>query len=416
MGVFSKQLMSILIAAAFVTGHAGFADFSNTADTTGDVKAKTSDKYILIQDAKFTLTDIPYHDEQSDLVEAKAIEMAIGQAQAPQTYTLADLELDPVISRKFFTVKAGAQFEVQRVILENDGKRYVRVLFNGRVGMTIALDELESVEYLAEGVQFAAKGKRRGGRSAAGTITSRAGWRIHPINKRFQCHPGMDIAYPIGYPLRASSTGKIVIAGWWKGGYGKYIRIDNMDGTHTSYAHLNAVNVKLEDWVTEGQLIGETGNTTGGRNSSTGPHLHLEDTRDDSPSLVCATLRDEKFGAAGLGKGQSLRPPEEIQSILDGTYAIKKAVLNHINKMFQAVGLTPPPKSAVKMQPTSALPPAAKVAFKTVENPLRPPADLVQKKAEQQSKKAPARVAKKKIATAKSKSVAAPQSSNFHIN
>ncbi|MBR2168855.1 MAG: peptidoglycan DD-metalloendopeptidase family protein, partial [Alistipes sp.] len=55
-------------------------------------------------------------------------------------------------------------------------------------------------------------------------------------------------------------------------GYGNLVVIRHDNGLETYYAHLSEINVKPNQWVTAGQVIGKGGNT--GR--STGSHLHNE--------------------------------------------------------------------------------------------------------------------------------------------
>ena len=69
----------------------------------------------------------------------------------------------------------------------------------------------------------------------------------------------------------ASSSGKVVRAGWGSG-YGYVVYIDHPDGRQTRYGHLSKVLVKVGDTVSQGKKIALSGNT--GR--STGPHLHFE--------------------------------------------------------------------------------------------------------------------------------------------
>jgi murein DD-endopeptidase MepM/ murein hydrolase activator NlpD len=55
-------------------------------------------------------------------------------------------------------------------------------------------------------------------------------------------------------------------------GYGHTVVIDHGDGRQTRYAHLSEPLVQAGESVTEGQVVGKSGNS--GR--STGPHLHFE--------------------------------------------------------------------------------------------------------------------------------------------
>ena len=84
----------------------------------------------------------------------------------------------------------------------------------------------------------------------------------------------IDIGTPVGTTLHAAASGVVIIArsSGWNGGYGSYIVISHYNGTQTVYGHLSHVFVNAGDTVTQGQVIGLTGNT----GHSTGPHLHFE--------------------------------------------------------------------------------------------------------------------------------------------
>ena len=104
-------------------------------------------------------------------------------------------------------------------------------------------------------------------------LSSRYGFRIHPIIGYNQMHQGTDFAAPIGTPVMASGAGTVEYAGW-KGGYGKFISIRHSPVYQTNYAHLQdyAKGMRRGTKVQQGQVIGYLGST----GSSTGPHLHYE--------------------------------------------------------------------------------------------------------------------------------------------
>jgi murein DD-endopeptidase MepM/ murein hydrolase activator NlpD len=58
----------------------------------------------------------------------------------------------------------------------------------------------------------------------------------------------------------------------WSGGYGKTVDLDHGNGISSRYAHLSSIDVRADQLVKSGQVIGKVGST--GR--STGPHLHYE--------------------------------------------------------------------------------------------------------------------------------------------
>src|SRR6185312_8748055 len=84
-------------------------------------------------------------------------------------------------------------------------------------------------------------------------------------------HKGIDIAAPVGTPIRAPLAGEVVASGP-ASGFGLWVRVRHDDGTVTTYGHVNRTLVHVGEHVTAGQEIAEVGN----RGDSTGPHLHVE--------------------------------------------------------------------------------------------------------------------------------------------
>jgi murein DD-endopeptidase MepM/ murein hydrolase activator NlpD len=101
-------------------------------------------------------------------------------------------------------------------------------------------------------------------------VTSRYGWRTHPITGESAFHSGIDLGAPKGTPVLATKDGVVDFAGR-SGGYGNLIELSH-DSFGTRYAHLDQIFVKNGQRVKKGQQIGTVGST--GR--STGPHLHFE--------------------------------------------------------------------------------------------------------------------------------------------
>jgi murein DD-endopeptidase MepM/ murein hydrolase activator NlpD len=84
-------------------------------------------------------------------------------------------------------------------------------------------------------------------------------------------HTGIDLAVPVGTPIRAVGKGVVSKAG--RGGdYGLMVLMRMDDRRYTLFAHLSKVLVKPGKRVKTGTLIGYSGNS--GR--TTGPHLHFE--------------------------------------------------------------------------------------------------------------------------------------------
>ncbi|WP_293445925.1 M23 family metallopeptidase [Persephonella sp.] len=102
-------------------------------------------------------------------------------------------------------------------------------------------------------------------------ITSRFGYRKHPVNGQKDFHPGVDLRAKVGTPVFSTANGIVEYAGR-KGAYGKMVIIQHNYGFKTIYGHLSKIKVKTGDFVEKGQLIGFSGNT----GLINGPHLHYE--------------------------------------------------------------------------------------------------------------------------------------------
>ncbi|HRX16597.1 MAG TPA: M23 family metallopeptidase [Spirochaetota bacterium] len=111
-----------------------------------------------------------------------------------------------------------------------------------------------------------------------GDITSHFGMRVHPISGNRQYHNGIDIRADIATAVRSSEKGRVIFCGW-KDGYGKMIVLKHEKNYLTVYAHLSGYLVKKNETVKKGQKIGLSGNT----GLSTGPHLHFEIRKYETP-------------------------------------------------------------------------------------------------------------------------------------
>jgi murein DD-endopeptidase MepM/ murein hydrolase activator NlpD len=101
---------------------------------------------------------------------------------------------------------------------------------------------------------------------AKGEFTSGYGWRWGRM------HRGIDIAGPVGTPVVAAASGKVITAGWDGTGFGNRIEIQHPDGTVTLYGHNSRIVTHVGAMVRQGQQIAEMGST----GHSTGPHLHFQ--------------------------------------------------------------------------------------------------------------------------------------------
>lgn len=93
-----------------------------------------------------------------------------------------------------------------------------------------------------------------------------------PISQDFhEGHRALDIAVPMGTPVRATMAGRVVFSGWSEVGYGNLVILEN-GPYRTYYAHLDQLPLVEGEAVAAGAVVGYSGNT----GNSTGPHLHYE--------------------------------------------------------------------------------------------------------------------------------------------
>lgn len=84
-------------------------------------------------------------------------------------------------------------------------------------------------------------------------------------------HRGIDLRHPKGTDIYATFDGKVRVAKYVSG-YGNLVVLRHSNGLETFYGHLSQINVKPDQWVEAGTVLGHAGAT--GR--ATGSHLHYE--------------------------------------------------------------------------------------------------------------------------------------------
>lgn len=114
--------------------------------------------------------------------------------------------------------------------------------------------------------------------------SSSASAKVQEINRppaeadQMQFHKGIDIGVAFGSDIRCTAAGTVIFAGQ-KGGYGNCVIVSHGNGLATLYAHLSQILVETNDEIKAGQVIAKSGNS--GR--STGPHLHYEVHKNNTP-------------------------------------------------------------------------------------------------------------------------------------
>jgi len=135
---------------------------------------------------------------------------------------------------------------------------------------------------------------RRGDKSSIfiwpveGQLSSKFG----PRNGSF--HDGIDIAAPLGTPVRAAADGKVIFSDVLRG-YGNVVIVRHSGGYLTVYAHNRANLVKEGQTLRQGEVLAEVGQT--GR--ATGASLHFEVRKDNLARNPLQYLPGEQSTARG---------------------------------------------------------------------------------------------------------------------
>ncbi|MDE1919481.1 MAG: peptidoglycan DD-metalloendopeptidase family protein [Patescibacteria group bacterium] len=132
-------------------------------------------------------------------------------------------------------------------------------------------------------------------------------------------HDGVDIAAPIGTPVRAALAGTVLATGNTdlahdsRGrqcySFGKWVMLIHGDGLNTMYAHLSEIDVAKGQSVGTGQVIGLSGMT----GYATGPHLHFGVYATEGTQIM--TLR--QFRGATIGCADATMPVATLTAYLN---------------------------------------------------------------------------------------------------
>lgn len=105
----------------------------------------------------------------------------------------------------------------------------------------------------------------------SGLVTSRFGWRSHPVSGEQDFHKGVDIAAAQGTPILAALPGVVEQTGYSES-YGNFVVLRHSDNLRTTYNHCSEILAKEGEQLARGDRIALVGST----GISTGPHLHFE--------------------------------------------------------------------------------------------------------------------------------------------
>lgn len=130
-------------------------------------------------------------------------------------------------------------------------------------------------------------------------------------------HTGIDLAMPVGTPIRAFCDGTVdKVTDYGRQNLGRGVIVRTHDGTRYIYGHLDRVEVREGQAVHPGDELGLSGNT----GNSTGPHLHFGETvngRYVDPSDVIARVDAHAGDAHSPTLWDMLTHPLNVQDVVE---------------------------------------------------------------------------------------------------
>ncbi|MAW26066.1 MAG: peptidase M23 [Gammaproteobacteria bacterium] len=176
----------------------------------------------------------------------------------PGTYTLAN------VGRQLTFEVFAKKYLEQRIYLKN--KRHV-------TPNTLDLDRIKNESQKQRGALNAFDGSLDAIHMilpVEGPISGPFGKRRFFNDQPRRPHSGTDIAAPTGTPIKAAATGKVSLIGDFFFN-GRLVVIDHGEGLKTMYNHMDRIDVKEGQVVSQSEVIG----TVGATGRATGAHLHL---------------------------------------------------------------------------------------------------------------------------------------------
>lgn len=230
------------------------ADFKRQADQ----QAADFDRNLKWQQESFKLA--MDRQEKAYKIQIKRSYEMFNEAATDMTDSILDMSKDAL---KALHGSARSQFDalVQEIKI---GKARVNLEIAGLNPIMSPWVKIMQTTLDAVSGQYGTGGSRV--TNAGAPITSNFGKRGNGF------HYGVDLGVPIGSPVYAYKSGKVLEANYQPGGFGYNVRLDHGGGLYTIYGHLSKFAVREGQQVSQGQQIAASGNS----GNSTGPHLHYE--------------------------------------------------------------------------------------------------------------------------------------------
>jgi murein DD-endopeptidase MepM/ murein hydrolase activator NlpD len=126
--------------------------------------------------------------------------------------------------------------------------------------------------------------------------------RVTSMFHQGRYHPAIDLAGPLGTPVRSTTKRQMVVFTGWRGGYGNTVMTRDDRGRTHLYGHLLSVGTRVGRMLDQGQTLGALGST----GHSTGPHVHYEVRASSGGHINPVTLL---FPGRSIGRGYAWTSP-----------------------------------------------------------------------------------------------------------
>lgn len=242
--------------------------------------------------------------------------MVVGTPEHWQAVVGIPLDTEPGQLTLEITDTGSEPLRVSFVVTAKEYKTQHLTLENKRMVEPTAAD-LRRIEKETEVIANALRQFSEGGDVAMNFILPVQGRLSSPFGlKRFfndqarKPHSGLDLAAPIGTPIKAPAAGKVIATGNFFFN-GNSVFLDHGQGLISMYSHMERIAVNPDQQVEQGVVLGTVGMT--GR--ATGPHLHwtisLNDTRVDPILLFSEEIVAQLSSGKNAVSGNTGSPPPE---------------------------------------------------------------------------------------------------------
>ncbi len=219
-----------------------------------------------------TLLEQKLNEQQNSIRERKSEEQNLQRRVQEHQNLLVKVRQDRQSYEVQLRRKQEAAQRVERLIadlIERERRRLESTASkkssSGKKGT--ALPELPSVP-----IANTAIGKLKGRLPwpvSQGAVVEFFGENVNPTLGTVTISPGIDIAAPIGSPVKTVADGTVSLEDFIPG-YGSLLIVEHEGGFFSVYAHLSQINAKKGQKVKAGQVIAKSGE------GISGPRLHFE--------------------------------------------------------------------------------------------------------------------------------------------